>query len=174
MNILDIKLTNNCNYCCPYCFAEPGKTDISEKIFLKSIELAKKIGAKKIEFCGGEPLLNKNFEKFVKITRKNGFELILRTNGILVKKNLKVIAENFNWIGISLDGLAKTNGLLRISKDKLSDKDKFEIPLNALKLLKQRNPNIKTILSTIATKENCEDIPKLGKYLVEYGIPVNL
>lgn len=174
MDTLDIKITNNCNYCCPYCFAEAGKKNLSEKNFLKAMLLAKEVGIKKVEFCGGEPLLNRNFNKFVKIARENGYKLILRTNGILVKKKIKVISKNFSWVGISLDGLAKANGQMRVSKRKLSDKDKFEIPLEAINLLRKENPKIKIILSTTATKENYNDIPKLGKYLIEHSIQINM
>lgn len=174
MDTLDIKITNNCNYCCPYCFAEEGRQDLDRKTFLKSIELAKKIRVKNLEFCGGEPLMNKNFSKFVKIARENDFKLILRTNGILVKKKLKIIAENFSWVGISIDGLAEANGRLRISRNKLSDKSKFEIPLEAIRLLRQKNPTIKIILSTTATRENYDDIPRLGEYLIKNDIPIDM
>lgn len=174
MDTLDIKVTNNCNYCCPYCFAEAGKKDLSEKTFLKSILLAKGMGIKKLEFCGGEPLLCRSFDKFVKIARENSFKLILRTNGILVKKKLKIIADNFSWVGISIDGLVETNGKMRISNDNLSDKNKFEIPLKSINLLKKSNPRIKIILSTTATKENINDIPRLGEYLLNHKIPIDM
>jgi sulfatase maturation enzyme AslB (radical SAM superfamily) len=92
----------------------------------------------------------------------------------LIKKNIGVISENLSWVGISLDGMAETNGRMRISKGGLSDDRKFEVPLDAVKLLRQKNPKIKIILSTTATKENYADIPMLGKYLFEQNIPINL
>jgi len=98
ISTLDIKITNKCNYACEYCFGEPDQTtDIDLETFNKSLLLAKALGANFLEFCGGEPLMHPEFAKLTAIAKENNFDLILRSNGILIGKYLDLIAKNFQW-----------------------------------------------------------------------------
>ncbi|MFA4946735.1 MAG: radical SAM protein [Candidatus Micrarchaeia archaeon] len=173
--VIDIKLTNKCNYACEYCYAESNSTqDISEETFLLALNLAKSIGATHLEFCGGEPLMHPQINKIVKMARDAGFKLILRTNGILVNRYLDLISKNFDWVGISLDGTQEINHLMRASKSAISSTDKFALPIKAFFDLKQKNPKIKLLLGTMMSAINANNIAAFQKYLLNKKVPINL
>jgi MoaA/NifB/PqqE/SkfB family radical SAM enzyme len=172
--VLDINITNNCNYCCEYCYTSTyNSKNITVETFTKFLELAKSLGAKYIEFCGGEPLLHPELEKLVKLAKQKKFKLILRTNGIFLNQHIPLIANNFEWVGISLDGLPETNDLMRKSKSALSALDKFSLPLNAFFQLKKENPKIKLVLATLVSSANYLGLKEFEKYLLEKSVPLS-
>lgn len=171
---LDIYLTGRCNFECRYCYGEKDcYGPMNFEVYSKCLSFAKFIGATYIELCGGEPLTISNFEDYVLMARKSGFEVILRTNGMLIDNHLEFIANNCSWVGISIDGLSHTNSLMRPSKTPIDEEKQFTVPLNAICSLKEINPNIKIILASLASKVNYLDIPKLANYLIENKVPID-
>jgi MoaA/NifB/PqqE/SkfB family radical SAM enzyme len=172
---LDIKLTNRCNYECEYCYGESDQQiDISIGTFLNALNLAKVIGVKYLEFCGGEPLLHSKFEKFTNLARQEGFNLILRTNGILIEEYADVISKNFEWVGVSLDGIEKVNDIMRKSKGKLTPKEKFIIPINNIRLLKKKNSRLKILFASLASAIYYQVLPLLTDYILKKKLPIDL
>lgn len=171
---LDIYITGKCNYKCRYCYGEndclPG---IKIETYEKCLEFAKYINAKNIELCGGEPLVEKNFELFVSMAKDSGFDVILRTNGILVPQKIDFIAENCSWVGISLDGLPEENALMRESKTPISKEEQFFIPLKAIRDLKIKNSNIKILLASVLSSKNCDAFLNFISYIKEENLPID-
>ncbi len=172
ISTLDINITGICNYSCEYCYGENSNTDMSIKIFKKVIKLAKMLHINNLEFCGGEPLLHKQFIKFVEKAKKANFKLILRTNGIFIKKYEQTIIDNFEWVGISMDGLKKENHLMR-KCDTLSPENKFDIPINNILSLKTKNPNLKIILASVASSLNYKKLNQLSEYILKRRLPID-
>lgn len=171
---LDIYITGKCNYKCRYCYGENDcLTGIKIETYEKCLEFAKYINAKNIEICGGEPLVEKNFELFVSMAQDSGFDVILRTNGILVPQKIDFIAENCSWVGISLDGLPEENALMRESKTPISKEEQFFIPLKAIRDLKLKNSNIKILLASVLSSKNCDAFLNFIFYIKEENLPID-
>lgn len=172
INTLDINITGICNYACEYCYGENDNIDMSVKILKKIIILGKMLGVDSLEFCGGEPLLHKKFVEFIKEAKKANFKLILRTNGIFIKKYEQIIIDNFDWVGISLDGLEKENHFMRKCST-LSSKEKFDLPINNIIELKSKNPSLKIILNSVASSLNYRELEKFSKYILKNRLPIH-
>ncbi|MCK5211501.1 radical SAM protein [Candidatus Parcubacteria bacterium] len=172
MITLDVQITNRCNYECEYCYSLSNHKEMGEETYSKVIEIAKLLNINAIEFCGGEPLLHSKFEKFTKIAKD--FNLILRTNGILLNRFNSLISKYYSWVCISLDGLENENDIMKKSRTIISSKDKFEIPISNIKVLKKLNPNLKVLIGSLVSKLNYKNILKLGNYLVENKIPIDV
>jgi uncharacterized protein len=111
-------VTTDCNLRCRYCYASGGdKAEYMDWQVAKQaldIMLSHSDGFK-IQFAGGEPLLNIDLiEQVVGYTQGMGIRYQLQTNATLitdkVAKNLKRLAVD---VGVSLDGLPAINDPLR-------------------------------------------------------------
>jgi len=115
--------TWDCNLRCIYCYSSGGekigdlmKFDIAKASIDFIIKNAKEKGHKKVRLGfhgGGEPLLNKNIDFIKKVTeyfKEKGEKNKLKTrvssatNGVLNRKNLEWICNNFNYLNLSFDG----------------------------------------------------------------------
>jgi len=174
ISTVDIYLTGHCNYKCEYCY---GESDLSPHMtydtLIKCLEFAQYVDANTVELCGGEPLLSPLFETAVLECKKRGFHIIVRTNGILLDQYIDLIAQNCEWVGVSLDGLERVNAEMRPSRKKLSKEEQFEIPINNIRKLKKLNPDIKILLATIATAKNYKEIISLKDYVFNKNLPID-
>lgn len=170
IGVLDINLTGICNLGCAYCFGEyDHRGDIDRSTLLRSISFAKSIGADSLEFCGGEPLVYKDFEWAIAEARNADFKLILRTNGLLVYRFRELIASSFDTVGISLDGEANGNHIMRPLKGPkdMDPLEKFDRAFSEFDLLKKHNPKLKTILASVASAKNGWSLKMLAGQLRE-------
>jgi len=170
--VLDVYLTGQCNYKCPYCYGEnSSELYMTEVVYNHVVGYAHYIGAA-ISFTGGEPLLHPDIEKFIHIAINKGIKLHLHTNGILLKTISRVIS-NFEWVCISLDGTERVNHKLRPCSEgyEISSYEKFYTPLENLIYLKENHPKVKTLLATVATSKNIPSIKDLSEYLFLKKIP---
>lgn len=168
ISVLDINLTGVCNLGCAYCFGEyDHRGGIDRSTFLRSVSFAKAIGADRLEFCGGEPLVYKDFEWAISEAKHSDLKLILRTNGLLVYRFRELIASSFDTVGISLDGEASGNHIMRPLKGRkeMDPLAKFERPFREFDLLKEHNPKLKTILASVASAKNGRSLKMLAGQL---------
>jgi radical SAM protein with 4Fe4S-binding SPASM domain len=109
----EINLTNRCNLACQWCISEnfKGSQDTLDLEALESfVEEFASSGGRAITFSGGgEPTLHPNFASCVTSCRKAGLELGLMTNGAYDPQLNEVIANNVQWIRISLDTLDRVH-----------------------------------------------------------------
>ena len=91
---INLEVFGGCNLACPMCpqGIEGGrekefKKTLSEELFKSIIDQALPLGLKFVNLSGsGEPLLNKNFEKYCSYLRKRGIVSMINTNGKLLTK----------------------------------------------------------------------------------------
>ncbi len=76
---ISLRCTNSCSHCLYGCSPNSGE-DMSWDVFLQSLSISKKNNINKLNFFGGEPLVNPVFFKMLQKTLENGFSLILATN----------------------------------------------------------------------------------------------
>lgn len=101
-------LEKDCNYKCKFCYAHFSHININLDIDqgFSLIDEIKKNNIYKINFAGGEPLLNKNVGEFIKYSKQQGLKTSIITNGtMMTKKWLTKYGIHLDQIGISCDSL---------------------------------------------------------------------
>jgi len=108
-------VTDRCNSRCRYCYLEYYKRNNSEpskeNIFKVLAEL-KKMGAKRISFGGGEPLIREDIGEIIDFVVDQGMDCAINSNGILVPEKISQL-KKLDTICISFDGDKATHDLNR-------------------------------------------------------------
>lgn len=161
LHLVHIKLTDECNLSCKYCYAESGA--VAYKTFL-SLEELKKIAddVKKISshvdytLSGGEPMMYPHLFEFMEYLKSLGNNIFLLTNGMYItEENAPKIAKLCSLIKISIDGSnEEVNALTR-------GKNSFSGALRGYELLKKHGANVQITMTV--TKTNIDDIPNMVK-----------
>jgi radical SAM protein with 4Fe4S-binding SPASM domain len=158
LHIVHLKLTDECNLSCKYCYAESGG-NCKETLTLDKLkdianqvkEITSHVG---YTISGGEPLLNPDTLEYIKFLKELGNDICLLTNGLLINENnAKYLAEYCSMIKISLDGSNDSiNGLTR-------GKNGFDKIMSSYKLLLKYNANV--MINMTVTKKNIDDIQNM-------------
>jgi radical S-adenosyl methionine domain-containing protein 2 len=101
-------LEKDCNYNCSFCYAqfEDVKANTSVADGLSLLQELANAGVYKINFAGGEPLLNKSLGKYLQRATSLGMKTSIITNASLLKRSW--LMENgayIDQVGISCDSL---------------------------------------------------------------------
>lgn len=168
-----LEVTNICNNNCVFCANSKmtrKKSYIDEKFVNRILKEAYDLGTREIGFYStGEPLVNKNLEKYIKKAKDIGFEYTyITTNGALLdKERIKsLINSGIDSIKFSINAGTKESYCF------IHGKDEFNKVVNNLRNLfnyrKENNLKFKIFVSCILTRytENEKEIAvsKLGKY----------
>ncbi|MEZ4460344.1 MAG: GTP 3',8-cyclase MoaA [bacterium] len=108
-----ISVTDRCNLRCSYCMPEEGVEFVSRKEVLDYEELAfiasvaVKLGVTRVRLTGGEPLLRRDLDAFVRMLRLVGVEdIAMTTNGVLLEGHAeRLAAAGLDRINVSMDSL---------------------------------------------------------------------
>lgn len=114
VDYLRISVTQRCNFRCKYCMPktpfswEPKENLLSfEELFL-FVRVCLDEGVKKIRITGGEPLVRKDLDKFIRMIRDYdpSVDLAITTNGFMLRNYAKLLKEaGLKRINMSLDTL---------------------------------------------------------------------
>ncbi|MGA2652967.1 MAG: radical SAM protein [Terracidiphilus sp.] len=152
-----LKLTNQCNLSCNYCYAQSGKpSDVLSLEDLKAIAGGVSSISRSVEYVlsGGEPLLNPYTLDFAEMVKASGNVVQILTNGTLInEKNAERISKVADMVKISLDGSSEE------VHSATRGKNNFERVIRAIDLLVGLETNV--IVAMTVTKENRSDIPKM-------------
>lgn len=114
--IIKIDICNTCNYSCIFCpQAKYSKKigNIDDKLCMKIIVDAYHAGARQICLSStGEPLLNKNLEKYICLSKSLGYEYIFfNTNGYFMdkKRSESILAAGVDSIKFSINAGSTEN-----------------------------------------------------------------
>ena len=152
---ISVDPTNRCNLKCIWCNAEniicKKHKDISEETLMEIADAlpewsaTKKWGIKGVDaLClsgGGENLLHPASGRFLQRCYDNGIKTALVTNGTVLHKHIKVIANCCTWAGVSVD--AGT----RETYKKLKGMDLFDLVIRNIKDLISYSKKNKTLLA---------------------------
>lgn len=114
IDYLRVSITDRCNLRCIYCMPSEGVRLIEHKSILtyeeiiRVVEVAARLGVRKIRITGGEPLSRKNLPYLIQsISTIEGIEDIsVTTNGLLLKDSAFLLARaGLRRVNISLDSL---------------------------------------------------------------------
>ena len=104
---VELHPSNMCNNDCVYCFAKQQR-DGAMLSHEDSMVILEKLGQMNVKGLilsgGGEPTMSPHFIDIIKEAKKQGMEVGVITNGLLVKDDIaKAILEDCTWVRFSLD-----------------------------------------------------------------------
>lgn len=166
---LILRITERCNLRCIYCYAadtgleETGRAeirDMSVETALRAVSLCCQPGGRlRIQFTGGEPLLNmKVIEAVCSFGKATGRKLLLsvQTNGtLLTPENCRKLRIMNCGVGVSLDGIGEANRL-RVFPDGAPS---FPAVVQGIRNLGAAG--IRCNLTTVVTKANASALGRL-------------
>jgi len=169
-NLIDIKLTLQCNACCKQCHTWQAKPDRElsidqwKKIVL---DIRRYVGPCFIRFYGGEPFYKKGFLDLVQFCSDKDIAVLITTNGTLITKKVAVELKKYRiaLINISLDGIqAKTHNELR-GKEGIFEK--------AVKAIDNINGTIPVQINTTIMQQNMDEIVLLARFAFERKLQIS-
>ena len=161
-------LIRRCNLTCKHCYSIsadtifPGELSTDEVYAVMDDLKAFKVPV--LILSGGEPLLRPDIYDIAKRAKARGFYVGLSSNGTLIdENNIDKIAEcDFNYVGVSLDGIRETH-------DKFRRMDgAFAASLKGIRLC--RDLGLKIGVRFTMTQDNAHDLPGLLRLVEDEGI----
>ena len=162
-----IEITGKCNFRCKHCYAL-ANADCPEipkdKILLLITEL-NTLNVKKIQFTGGEPLLDSNIKEYISTALKYSMDTKVATNGSLLNDDLiNFLVSNNIKVQISIYGLTH-NIFAKLGIDK---KHCTRVLQNAEKFAKLA-PHLLLLTHTV-TKDTLNEIQNFFDYAKSLGV----
>lgn len=165
-----IRLTDRCNLRCSYCKSPELNREFDFLKLIDRLNIIHQKGVRHIILSGGEPYMFKSYYKLLNWLRQKKFYIAINTNGRAASngeylESLTMVDE----VVISIDGPKDVN-------DKIRGKNSFDSVINTIQFCESRN--IKTILSMVLTKYNCNEqtidfvveLKKKYKIFIDFGI----
>lgn len=152
-------LIRRCNLTCRHCYASAVDKDFPGELTTKQIfsvmENLRDFNVPVLILSGGEPLMRPDIFDISAYAKELGFYVALSSNGTLIDdKNIDQIAQaNYDYVGISLDGLGKTHDYFR----RLDGG--FDLALRGAQLC--RDAGLPVGIRFTMTRENYQDLPGL-------------
>ena len=162
-------ITKQCNLKCIHCYANSNASKAPDELsFDEGKALIDDLAAFKIPallISGGEPTLREDLFELVEYAVKKGIRPVLSTNGTMIDSNLakRLKDTGFIYVGISLDGIEKTNDHFR------GVKGAFEKAMNGFRNCLAVNQRVGLRLTL--TKQNFLDLDKIFDFLIAEKIP---
>ena len=162
LSMVHLKLTNQCNLRCSYCYAQSGKR--SEVLCWEDLErIAREVASLSDSVAyvlsGGEPLLHPRVLDFAENVKAAGNKVHLLTTGTLIDAaNAKRIASVTDVVKISLDGSSE------VVHAATRGRGNFARVTRAIERLLGCGANV--IVAMTVTKANCGDIAAM---VARYG-----
>lgn len=146
---------------CIHCYGQFGRYKQYSNLTYEYLKSIKKdidlLHTRSIALTGGEVLIHKEFEKIAMFFLKNGFNVVIFSNGYNYKrmKNFLELSKDYHMtIKISIDGLNDTHNLIRRRKNS------YENAIKMLDILKNYD-NVDTNVSTVIMRENLKEVDEL-------------
>lgn len=161
-------LIRRCNLACRHCYSISADTDFAGELSTTEVftvmDAIYACGVRVLILSGGEPLLRPDIFEIVQRAKTMGFYVGLSSNGTLIDRhNIEAIAAaRFDYVGVSLDGIAGTHDHFRRKAGA------YDASLAGIRLA--RDAGLKVGLRFTLTQDNACDLPALITLLDEEGI----
>ncbi|MFA5147695.1 MAG: radical SAM protein [Candidatus Omnitrophota bacterium] len=166
-NLIDI--TDECNFECPICVIGSGKRDnpryLSIEEIYKRVGLLKTAGGRAITLMGGEPTLHPELIKIVRMIKKQGINVLMATNGMLLGTD-RNMARNLKKAGLS-KAMLQFDTFDKKVHLKLRGNEAVDIKIAAARNMADAKLGIGLIVTV--TSLNIEEIGKI----IEFGISLH-
>ncbi|MGA2568464.1 MAG: radical SAM protein [Pseudolabrys sp.] len=151
---IKFEVTDRCNLACTFCHqdfgAKGGTTTLDMKVYERVLTAAKNERIQIVRLTGGEPLVLKSIDAFLRRAKELGFTVIINTNGTaLPEKRLRTLKGLVDYIKISLPAPDEET-MTRMTGNKTTWRRKWE----ALERLEKLG--IRTDILTVMTAENIQ------------------
>jgi len=152
-------ITSRCNLRCWHCYYSSGDRSSLEELNLEEARnFIADLSALKVHtllFSGGEPLLKPDIFALAKFAKTRGIKVALSTNGTLIDSGVarEIKKAGFSYVGISLDGMDKTNDIFR------QEKGAFQRSLQGIRNCKKLG--LAVGLRFTLTRYNFKDLPEI-------------
>lgn len=161
-------LTRRCNLRCRHCYtvsadvAFPG--ELSHAQAMATLDDLGNFGVPALILSGGEPMGRFDFFDIAGAARPRVRMLALSTNGTRIhgENADRIAAIGFDYVGISIDGIGKTNDWFR------GVDGAFDEAVRGVRACKERG--IKVGLRFTLTRDNAEQLPDLLKLCDDEGV----
>lgn len=158
-----IRLTENCNSRCVTCnyWGKKWEDRISTRDAVDIIHNLGELGVERVRFTGGETFLRRDFFDIVSAVKEGAFKKItVATNGLLLKKYADEINRScITDLGVSIDGMAETNDMMRGVRGYFS---------TVFEGIRQIKKNV-TIMTTLSQK-NAYELEELFRVCEDHGV----
>jgi len=162
--VIHMNITNRCNLKCAYCYSayytKQYEPEIPTGEWLKLIDTAHKMGTRRVNLGGGEPLMRTDIKEIVEHLKRKNIVVSMNTNGHLVRHNLHVVKQ-LDSLCISIDGDETTH-------DSRKGKGSYQKVLEAIRLAKQNGVDVHS--STLIDKNNISTITSVLEMAKNEGI----
>lgn len=165
---LAIELTHDCNNNCLFCYQKKRikiKAD-PNRLKRKIIEY-REMGAKYIEFSGGEPTLSPYLLDLIHLAKRMKYENIsLLTNGRMLAYEgylTRLIKSGLKTVIFSFSG----HNAILYKKIALTDKSGFSQLIKGLEAAEKEERNIEIGTVTVINRYNYRHLPQIVKWLAE-------
>lgn len=156
-------LMRRCNLACKHCYSISADIDFpgeltTEELFTVMDDL-KQFRVPVLILSGGEPLLHPDIYQIAHRAKNLGFYVALSSNGTLIDEDNieKIAAVGFDYIGVSLDGLAATHDRFRRKEGA------FAASIHGIRLCHEYGAKVGVRYTM--TEDNAEDLPHLLELL---------
>lgn len=152
-------LIRRCNLTCKHCYTTSANIDfpgeLSTEAIFKVMDDLKAFKVPVLILSGGEPLLHPDIFTISQRARDMGFYVALSSNGTLItEQNIQQIAAiNYQYVGVSLDGIGATHDAFR------QQKGSFDASIRGIHLCQQQG--IKAGIRYTLTQDNVQDFPAM-------------
>jgi radical SAM protein with 4Fe4S-binding SPASM domain len=166
--------TRACNLRCIHCGTPADNIDrtieLTKEGVLQVFQQIKKdfnnATIKYVSITGGEPTCREDLIEIIRGIKNIGFsEIVIHSNGHRLAGEpgyLDALVEaGIGGIGINLDGLEKTHNRIR------NHKNSYRLSRAVCAKIVERNDRIDTLISTVVTKENLVELPKLREEIFD-------
>ncbi len=161
---LTIELTNLCNLDCAYCFKEAGRAHLNIDLLTSILQQARKLGASKITYTGGEIALYPNLAAALENAAALGYRYAIVTNGWHFQQILPLISATrhaLKHIFFSIDAANEAD------HDRARGKGSFRKIMNAVSLC--RFHNLPFSFQLVVNNENFAEMERVALLAARLG-----
>lgn len=172
---VEVAPAGGCNQRCIFCgldYTGHKPSFISIEAWRRFAGQAEKKGVKSVLFSGeGEPLLHKDICRIAGITKKNGMDIALASNAVLLTKDVCAgLIKYLTWVRVSLD--AASGDIY--SQIHGTEKRAFDIVIRNISdavYMKNKHRYRATIgIQFLLLKENCHELEKAASLARHIGV----
>lgn len=161
---INLLLTSDCNQACKICSYKNDLHRYDKGLDVYTIKkILSNLGKRKIVFflSGGEPFLNKEIFKIIKVIKERGHYCGVCTNGLLLNKNVikKLVQLRLDTLVLSVHGCGGSHD------EVVGVKKSFRNIIKSLKILNSFEKRPYTTVNYILSKDNVEGIESLTTIL---------
>ncbi len=161
-------LIRRCNLTCKHCYSISADKDFPGELSTQEVfgvmDDLKRFRVPVLILSGGEPLLRPDIYDIAARAKAMGFYVGLSSNGTLIDEtNIdRIAAIGFDYVGVSLDGIAQTHDSFRRMAGA------FDKSMHGIRLCKARG--IKVGIRFTLTQDNAHDLPALLQLMEDEGL----